>query len=114
MAGLLAGLVFFGRGLFTSAYNYIKRKLIFSITVEEEQLRLYYFLNNFLYQNYNTQFKNVLAVECGVNSVMKMPGDVFDDSYGGYGIDSKKAKKNKYKLTFVQHNDLYYVKFQDT
>ena len=111
MAGLLAGLVFFGRRLFTSAYNYIKRKLIFSITVEEEQQRLYYFLNNFLYQNYNTQFKNVLAVECGVNSVMKMPGDVFEDSYG---IDSKKAKKNKYKLMFVQHNDLYYVKFQGT
>ena len=40
-----------------------------------------------------------------------MPGDVFEDSYG---IDSKKAKKNKYKLMFVQHNDLYYVKFQGT
>lgn len=94
MTGLIGTAIMFGRKAYSSTYNYIRRKLLFTITVESSDVTLYRYLNKYLYANCYKQFRNVMAV-----TKFRNDDRVINDN-----------DNNKTRIKYIQHTDVYYIK----
>lgn len=62
IAGALGALAYYGKSIFYGVWNHIKRKLIYTVTVDSyNNWSLYRSLSEFLKEKHENEFRNVSA-----------------------------------------------------